>query len=46
MAFGRGADWSEENDLLDIVYSLSVDTWGGSRTLKLIIEDFQPSRSV
>ena len=45
MAFGLGADWSGETEFLDIVYSLSVDTWGGSRTLKLIIQDFQASRS-
>ena len=43
MAFGRGSEWSGEHNLLDIVYTLSVDTWGGSRTIKLIIEDFRPS---
>ena len=43
MAFGRGADWSGEVDLLDIVYTLSVDTWGGSRKIKLMVEDFRPS---
>ena len=45
MAFGRGGDWNGEADLLDIVYTLSVDTWGGSRTIKLVIEDFRPAGS-
>ncbi len=44
IAFGRGGDWSGESDVLDVVYTLSVDTWGGSRTLRLVIEDFQESR--
>ncbi len=43
IAFGRGGDWSGESDALDIVYTLRVDTWGGSRTLRLIIEDFRAS---
>ena len=43
IAFGRGGDWSVESDVLDIVYTLSVDTWGKSRTLKLIVEDFRAS---
>ncbi len=44
IAFGRGGDWSGDSDELDVVYTLSVDTWGGSRTLRLVIEDFQASR--
>ena len=43
MAFGRGGEWTGEVDLLDIVYTLSVDTWGGSRKIKLIVDDFRPS---
>lgn len=41
MAFGRGDDWNGEADLLDIVFTLSVNTWRGSRTIKLIVEDFR-----
>ena len=43
MAFGQGEAWDDETDLLDVVYSVGVDHWRGSDTMRMIIEDFRPA---
>ena len=42
VAFGSGSYLAEVSPLLDIVYNLEVDRWGGEERLRLNILDFAP----
>jgi len=44
VAFGLGNFCGEVTSLLDIVYNLEVDRWGGKELLRLNILDFAPER--
>ncbi|MBI4180992.1 MAG: single-stranded-DNA-specific exonuclease RecJ [Chloroflexi bacterium] len=44
VGFGLGSYLSETSSLLDIVYNLEVDHWGGQEKLRLNILDFTPGR--
>jgi single-stranded-DNA-specific exonuclease len=43
VAFGLGNYLTEISPLLDIVYNLEVDRWGGEERLRLNILDFAPN---
>ena len=43
-AFRQGERQPPEGELMDLVYSLSTNTWRGRRSIELRVEDFRPSR--
>ena len=43
MAFGKGAEWQDGMELLDVVYSLGLDRWNGRETMRMLIHDFRPA---
>ena len=43
VAFDFGGNLAEMSGLLDIVYNLEIDHWGGNSTLRLNILDFTPT---
>ena len=42
VGFGLGNYLAEVSPLIDIVYNLEVDRWGGEERLRLNIIDFSP----
>ncbi len=44
VGFGMGNYLSEASSLLDIVYNLEIDRWGGKERLRLNILDFAPGK--
>lgn len=43
VAFGQAERWQDEWNTLDVVYTLGVDSWRGTDTFKLYVQDFQPA---
>jgi hypothetical protein len=43
VGFGLGNHLAEASPLLDVVYNLEVDRWGGEERLRLNILDFAPT---
>ena len=42
-AFRQGERQLPENGLMDLAYSLSINSWRGQRVIELRVEDFRPS---
>ena len=43
VAFGQADAWQDGWDTLDVVYTLGVDNWRGTKTFKLYVQDFRPT---
>ena len=43
LAFNRAEDWEANADRVDLVYTISFDTWRGREQVNLVIEDFRVS---
>ncbi|MDE2938340.1 MAG: single-stranded-DNA-specific exonuclease RecJ [Chloroflexota bacterium] len=42
LIFNRAKEWAEQTAFVDLVFTLSEDTWQGRRQVSLMVEDFQP----
>ncbi len=43
LLFNRAGEWVKNTDRVDLVYTISEDTWRGKKQVSLMVEDFQPS---
>ena len=43
LIFNRAQEWDRHTTQVDLVYSISDDTWRGRRQISLMVEDFRPS---
>ena len=43
LAFNRADDWKDGTGRVDLVYSVSFDTWRGREQVNLVVEDFRAS---
>ena len=41
LVFNRAQEWDQQSALVDLVYTVSEDTWQGRRQISLIVEDFR-----
>lgn len=42
LIFNRAAEWLEQTTSVDLVFTVSEDTWRGRRQINLMVEDFRP----
>ena len=43
LLFNRSDEWEEGQDMVDLVYTVSVDHWRGRKQISLVVEDFAPA---
>ena len=43
LIFNRAQEWVEQTTIVDLVFTVSEDTWQGRRQVSLMVEDFRPS---
>jgi single-stranded-DNA-specific exonuclease len=46
LAFNQGQFWDPNVRLLDLVYTLTIDTWQGNNALALKVSHFRPAQAV
>lgn len=42
LIFNRAHEWLERTTMVDLVFTVSEDTWQGRRQVNLVVEDFRP----
>ena len=43
LIFNRAQEWVQQSTSVDLVFTVSEDTWQGKRQVSLMVEDFRPS---